>query len=124
MQSTNRINNLEFYTLPHLIYVFCTYLRTNSDVCFLQHKLIGFYSRNEKCLLSGTNWAFKHSSLRFVFKGLMTFSFITFFDILLFIFFIILYVFLLLCIFHVIPSTLFSLACRTVDSNNKMTAFT
>jgi len=27
---------------PHCIYVFCVYLRTNSDLCQLQHKLIGF----------------------------------------------------------------------------------
>ena len=27
---------------PHCIYVFCIYLRTNSDLCHLQHKLIGF----------------------------------------------------------------------------------
>ena len=50
--------------------VCCVYLRTNSDLCHLQHKLIGFYNRDEKCLLRGTHWAFKYSSLRFVFKGL------------------------------------------------------
>jgi hypothetical protein len=27
---------------PHCIYVFCIYLRTNSDLCHLQLKLIGF----------------------------------------------------------------------------------
>ena len=27
---------------PHCIYVFCIYLRTNSDLCHLQHKPIGF----------------------------------------------------------------------------------
>jgi hypothetical protein len=27
--------------------VFCIYLRTNSDLCHLQHKLIGFYNRDE-----------------------------------------------------------------------------
>ena len=27
---------------PHCIYMFCIYLRTNSDSCHLQHKLIGF----------------------------------------------------------------------------------
>jgi len=27
---------------PHCIYVFCIYLRTNSVLCHLQHKLIGF----------------------------------------------------------------------------------
>ena len=30
---------------PHRIYVFCIYLRTNSDLCHLQHKLIGFYNQ-------------------------------------------------------------------------------
>ena len=44
---------------PHCIYVFCIYLRTNSDLCHLQHKLIGFYNQDEKCLLCGTNWVFK-----------------------------------------------------------------
>ena len=42
---------------PHCIYVFCIYLRTN-DLCHLQHKLIGFYNRDVKCLLHGTNWVF------------------------------------------------------------------
>ena len=44
---------------PHCIYVFCVYLRTNSDLCHLQHKLIGFYNRDEKCLQRGTDWVFK-----------------------------------------------------------------
>ena len=39
--------------------LFCIYLRTNSDLCHLQHKLIGFYNQDEKCLLRGTNWVFK-----------------------------------------------------------------
>ena len=39
-------------------------------MCHLHHKLIGFYNRDEKCLLRGTNWVFKYSSLRFVFKRL------------------------------------------------------
>ena len=50
-------NNCTF--CPHCIYVFCIYLRTNSDLCHLQHKLIGFYNRDEKCLQSGTDWVFK-----------------------------------------------------------------
>jgi len=57
---------------PHCIYVFCIYLRTNSDLCHLHHKLIGFYNRYGKCLLRGADWAFKQSSLRFVFKGSMS----------------------------------------------------
>ena len=44
---------------PHCIYVFCIYLRTNSGLCHLQHKLIGFYSRDAKCLLRGPSWVFK-----------------------------------------------------------------
>ena len=53
----------------HAVLMFCIYLRTNSDLCHLQHKLIGFCSRNEKCLQRGTDWAFKYNSLRFVCKG-------------------------------------------------------
>ena len=56
---------------PHCVYVFCIYLRTNSDLCHLQLKLIGFYNRDEKCLQRGTDWVFKYSGLHFVFKGLM-----------------------------------------------------
>jgi len=44
---------------PHCSYVFRICLRTNSDWCQLQHKLIGFYNRDEKCLLRGTDWVFK-----------------------------------------------------------------
>ena len=50
-------NNCTF--CPHCIYVFCIYLRTNSDLCHLQHKLIGFYNRDGKCLQRGTDWGFK-----------------------------------------------------------------
>jgi len=44
---------------PHYTNVFCIYLRTNSDLCHLQHRLNGFYNRDEKCLQRGTDWAFK-----------------------------------------------------------------
>jgi hypothetical protein len=44
--------------------VFCIYLRTNSDLCHLQHKLFGFYNRDEKCLQRGKDWGFKYSGLR------------------------------------------------------------
>jgi len=51
--------NIQQLTLcPHCIYVFCIYLRTNSDFCRFQHKLIGFYNRDEKCLQRATNWVF------------------------------------------------------------------
>ena len=35
------------------------YLRTNSDLCHLQHKLIGFYNPDEKCLQRGTDWVYR-----------------------------------------------------------------
>jgi hypothetical protein len=55
-----QFNIQQLYALPtHCIYVFCIYLRTNSDLCHLQHKLIAFYNRDEKCLQRGTNWVFK-----------------------------------------------------------------
>jgi hypothetical protein len=44
---------------PHCVYVYCVCVRTNSDLCHLQHKLIGFYNRDEKCLQRGTDWVFK-----------------------------------------------------------------
>ena len=55
---------------PHCIYVFCIYLRTNSDLCHLQHKVVGFITE-KKSVLRGTDWVFKESSLRFVFKELI-----------------------------------------------------
>jgi len=39
--------------------MFCIYLRTNSDLCHLQHKLIGFYNTGEKSLQRGKDWVFK-----------------------------------------------------------------
>jgi hypothetical protein len=51
--------------------VFCIYLRTNSDLCYLQLKLIGFYNGDEKCLQRGTDLVFKYSCRRFVFKRLI-----------------------------------------------------
>ena len=50
-------NNCTF--CPHCIYVFCIYLRKNSDLCHLQNKLIGFYNRDKKFLHRGTDWVFK-----------------------------------------------------------------
>jgi len=53
-----QFNIQQMYALPTL-YVFCTYLRKNSDLCHLEHKLIGFYNRDEKCLLRGAEWVSK-----------------------------------------------------------------
>jgi len=53
---------------PQRIYVLFIYLRTKSDFCLIQYELIGFYNRDEKCLLRCTNWVFKTKRLCFVFK--------------------------------------------------------
>ena len=52
--------NIQQMYAPLTLYlcVFCFYLRTNSDWYHLQHKLTGFYNRDEKCLLHGTDWVF------------------------------------------------------------------
>jgi len=68
----HQYNIPQFCFCPHCIYVFCIYLRTNRDLCYLRHKLIGFYNRDEKCLQRGKDWGFKLRSVWcFVFKGLM-----------------------------------------------------
>ena len=46
----------QLYVLPTLY--LCVYLITNSELCNLQHKLIGSYSRDEKCLQRGTDCCF------------------------------------------------------------------
>ena len=64
------INRLVFITKRECVYcavrtgslnkaVCASSFRTNSDLCHLQHKLIVFYSRDEKCLQRGTDWVFK-----------------------------------------------------------------
>jgi len=53
------LTSKNFKLCSHNIYVFCIYLRTNSDLYHLRHKLIGFYNRDEMCLQRGTNWFLK-----------------------------------------------------------------
>jgi hypothetical protein len=49
------------YLLPtQYIYVFCMDLRTNS-YCSPVQQLIGFYNRDQTCLLRGTMWVFKYN---------------------------------------------------------------
>jgi hypothetical protein len=59
MRCTNRFNIQQFYSLSTHIYVFCIYLRKNSDLCHLQHKVFGFYNRDEKCSQRGTDCVLK-----------------------------------------------------------------
>ena len=42
----HQFNIQQLHAPPYCIYVFCIYHRTNSDLCHLQHKLIGFYNRD------------------------------------------------------------------------------
>jgi hypothetical protein len=51
--------NIQQLYVPPTLYLFVLYLSQNRDLCHLQHKLIGFYYRAEKCLLRGTDWVFK-----------------------------------------------------------------
>ena len=53
-----QFNIQQLYVLPTL-YLCVSYLSENRQRLVLQHKLIGFYNRDEKCLLRGTNWVFK-----------------------------------------------------------------
>jgi hypothetical protein len=49
----HQFNIQQLYALPTL-YLCVLYLSENK-----QHKLIGFYNRDEKCLLCGMDWVFK-----------------------------------------------------------------
>ena len=63
-----QFNIQQLYVLPTL-YLCVLYLsEKNSNLCHLQHKLIGFYNRDEKCLLHGMNWVFKWNSQHFIFN--------------------------------------------------------
>jgi hypothetical protein len=50
--------------------VVCYGCGTSSDLCPSDHSLVRFFNPDEKCLQRGTDWVFKQSSLRFVFRGL------------------------------------------------------
>ena len=54
-----QFNIQQLYVL-HTVYLCVLYLSENKRrLCHLQHKLIGFYNRDEKCLLRDMNWVFK-----------------------------------------------------------------
>ena len=53
-----QFNIQQLYVLP-VLYLCVLYLSENKQrLCHLYHKLIGFYNRDEKCLLRGTVWVF------------------------------------------------------------------
>ena len=53
-----QFNIQQLYVLPTL-YLCALYSSEDKQrLVPLQHKLIGFYNRDEKCLLRGTNWVF------------------------------------------------------------------
>ena len=51
-----QFNIQQLYALPTL---YLCFLYLSENLCHLHRQLIGFYNRHEKCLLRGTNWAFK-----------------------------------------------------------------
>ena len=54
-----QFNIQKLYVQPTL-YLCILYLsEKNSNLYHLQHELVGFYNRDEKCLMRGTNWVFK-----------------------------------------------------------------
>jgi hypothetical protein len=55
----HQCNIQQLYVIPTLYLCVLYYLRINRDLCHLGHKLVGFYNRDEKCLLCGTDWVFK-----------------------------------------------------------------
>jgi len=60
-----QFNIQQLYALPTL-YLCVLYLSENKQRLVSQHKLIGFYNLDDKCLQRGTGWVFKYSGLRFV----------------------------------------------------------
>jgi hypothetical protein len=56
----------------HIVFMCFVFIweKKNGDLCYLQHKLIGFYNRDKKCLERGTDCVFKYNSLRFAFERL------------------------------------------------------
>jgi hypothetical protein len=73
MLRANKFNNQQLYALPTL-HLCVLYLSENKQWLLpltSQTTVIGFYNRDEKSLLRGTNWIFKLYSLSFVFKGLI-----------------------------------------------------
>jgi len=68
---TNQFNIQQLYALPTL-YLFVLYLSVNKQWP-LPHITYTdwFFITEMKCSLRGTDWVFKYSSLRFVFKGLI-----------------------------------------------------
>ena len=57
----HQFNIQQLYAVPTLyLHVCVLYLPENKQrLVPLQHKLIGFYNRDEKCLQRGTDWGFK-----------------------------------------------------------------
>ena len=65
-----QFNIQQLYVLPTL-YLCVLYLSENKQrLVPLTAKTDWFYNLDKKCLLRGTNWVFKWSSLRIVLKGL------------------------------------------------------
>jgi len=49
----------ENFTFSHTVYVWFVFTSEQIDFYLIQHTLIDFYNRDEKCVLLDTNWIFK-----------------------------------------------------------------
>jgi hypothetical protein len=56
---TYKLNILTIVRSFLTVFMFFICLRTNSGLCHLHKKFIGFYNREEKCLQRGTDWDYK-----------------------------------------------------------------
>jgi len=54
------MTNVKFYVLPILYLCILLFISERTETSApIQHKLLGFYNREEKCLLRSNNWVFK-----------------------------------------------------------------
>ena len=58
----------------HCIYVFCIYQRTNSDLCHLQHKLIGFITEMKSVYFAVRTGSLNKAVCASYLKGLNTYT--------------------------------------------------
>ena len=59
MHHQSNIQQLYALLTPYLRVLYLSEKKQQLMPLRLQHKLIGFYKRDEKCLLRGTEWVFK-----------------------------------------------------------------
>ena len=56
----SNIKNCTF--CPHSVFMCFVWISEQTTIFPIQHKLTGFYNRDEVCILRGTDWIFKYNS--------------------------------------------------------------